>query len=310
MLYASDGGTVLYFNMSSTSDRENAPFNVVVPRQQEGDHPAEAGTRCPPDDPQLRILHHTRGRYLVVEKPADIRMDGAFINTVEKLTMRYLRKMDDTTVEGFAPRFVQRLDYATSGVLLIALGRAAAGVAAAQFERRQVHKEYIALVHGHIREGSLSQPIIIDAPIADGLPKGSYHMVIGDNKNPGRPSRTICIPIKHGEYHGAPITKVRLLPESGRRHQLRVHLAYRQWPIVGDATYAEKEDYAAFHSFIPPRMMLHAKRLEVRLAVDELFGRKSALRTAKLFKFDTGDPFDQGMDGLVWGEIVNEIDTA
>lgn len=269
--------------------------HVFTPRQQEGDHPAEAGTRTPPTNPHLHIIHHTCGRYLIVDKPADVRIDGDFVHTVEKLAMRYLKETDDVTVEGFGPRFVQRLDYATSGILLIALGRMAAGVAATQFERREVYKEYVALVHGHVCLPYVnSLPVImIDAPIADGLPRGSYHMVIGHDGNPGRPSRTTCIPIQLGEYRGAPVTKVRLLPESGRRHQLRVHLAHRGWPIVGDATYAGKDDRSAFGQFIPPRMMLHARRLRIRLAVDELLlGRKSGLRDAKPFEFDAGDPFE------------------
>lgn len=295
--------------MATEAESETIKQHILIPRQQEGDHPVEIGTRIPPTSPHLRIMHHTRGRYLIVGKPADVRIDGDFIHTVEKLAMRYLKDADDVTVEGFSPRFVQRLDYATSGTLLIALGRIAAGVAATQFERRDVYKEYVALVHGHLCSSQVDSlpTIMIDAPIADGLPRGSYHMVIGHDGNPGRPSRTTCIPIQLGEYRGVPVTKVRLLPESGRRHQLRVHLAYRGWPIVGDATYAEREDQSAFGQFIPPRMMLHARCLKVRLAVDEqLFGRKSALRTAKPFEFDAGDPFEH-IDGLQLWNITTKM---
>lgn len=268
---------------------------AIAPRQREGEYPPGDDTRKPPTNPELRVIYHRTGRYLVVNKPADVRMDGDFEHTVEKLALDHLRLVDDVNIIGFAPRFVQRLDYATSGVLLIALSRAAAGVAATQFERRQVRKEYIALVHGHVETNGGT--IIIDAPIADEIPKGSYRMEIGHERNPGRPSRTSCTPIQHGWLLGAPVSKVRLHPESGRRHQLRVHLAYKGWPIVGDATYAEGRDRSAFSNSIPTRMMLHAKSLSIRLAVDELFGRKSGLKSARAFTFDTGDPFTD-MDGL------------
>lgn len=270
---------------------------IVAPRQREGEYPADDNTRKPPKNPELRILHHTPGRYLVIDKPADVRMDGDFEHTVEKLALKHLKLVDDVNVSGFAPRFVQRLDYATSGVLLIALSRTAAGVAATQFEQREVRKEYVALVHGHVERPSDDGSIVIDAPIADGLPKGSYHMEIGGQENRGRPSRTVCTPVQHGLYFGAPVTKVRLQPESGRRHQLRVHLAHRSWPIVGDATYAIRQDCKAFPKMIPPRMMLHAKCLHVRLAVGQLYGRKSGLKTAQPFVFDAGDPF-VSMEGL------------
>lgn len=262
---------------------------TVTPRQREGEYPAQDKTRQPPENPQLRILHHTPGRYLCVNKPADVRIDGDFKHTVEKLALAYLNDgNDDTAVEGFSIRFIQRLDYATSGVILLGLSRAAAGVAATQFEKRQVHKEYVALVHGHITE----EEVIIDVPIADGLPQGSYHMQVGTEDHPGRPSRTRCVPLQYGTFNNAPVTKVQLIPHSGRRHQLRVHMAHIGMPIVGDATYAEKEDHDAFHPKIPHRMMLHAKSLHVRLAVGgHLYGRKSGLRTAKPFVFDGGDPF-------------------
>lgn len=278
---------------------------AFAPRQREGEYPADNDTRAPPRNPELRILHHTPGRYLVVSKPADVRMDGDFEHTVEKLALRHLKLVDDVNINGFAPRFVQRLDYATSGVLLIALSRIAAGVAATQFEQREVRKEYVALVHGHVDRPSDGGLIVIDAPIADGLPRGSYHMEIGSEGNNGRPSRTVCTPMQHGQYFGAPVTKVRLQPESGRRHQLRVHLAHRGWPIVGDATYASLQDYRAFPGMIPPRMMLHAKSLHVRLAIEQLYGRKSGLKTARPFVFDAGDPLE-GMEGLTLWDIVDK----
>lgn len=269
------------------------PPMALLPRQQEGDHPTTDNTRQPPANPVLHVLHHTPGRYLVVSKPFDVRMDGPFTHTVETLALSHLHTVDDPETPGFALRFVHRLDYATSGVLLIALGRAAAGVAATQFENRQVRKVYLALVHGHVHLPDGATTMEIDAPIANGLPDGAFHMMIGQPGREGRPSRTRMTVVAHGTYRGAPVSRVELEPLTGRRHQLRVHMVYAGWPIVGDATYAEKNDDAAFGAFVPPRMMLHARYLDIRLAVDELFGRKSGLRTARPFSFDAGDPFSE-----------------
>lgn len=288
---------------------------VVAPRQNQSDDTPTAGTRQPPSHPTLPVIHHTPARYLVVNKPPDVRIDGDFQHTVEKLALQYLQTHDNVHANGFSVRFIHRLDYATSGVILLGLGRVAAGVAATQFERRQVDKQYIALVHGHIplskgdrhgpqgaKDGESSESpgaLFIDDPIADGLPKGSYHMVVGHDGNEGRAARTVCTPLQLGEYRGRPVTKVCLKPETGRRHQLRVHLASRGWPIVGDATYAEVNDHHAFGDFIVPRMMLHARHLTIRLAVDELYGRKSGLRTAKPFEFEAEDPFThESLHGL------------
>lgn len=233
-----------------------------------------------------------------MNKPADVRIDGEFFHTVEKLALSYL-SLPSVNDSNCLIRFVQRLDYATSGVILLGLSRPAAGVAATQFERRQVRKEYVALVHGDLQtEG---EPLEIDVPIADGLPKGSYHMQVGNEDNEGRKSRTVCELIQRGLYHGKKVTKVRLIPETGRRHQLRVHMAHVGHPIVGDATYAEDSDLDAFQDFIPPRMMLHARKLSIRLAVNgHLYGRKSGLRTATPVDFDGGDPFvGEHLQGLL-----------
>lgn len=265
---------------SATMPTTTPAIPELPPRSKEGDHPADPLTRQPPLNPQLAILYHEPDRYIVITKPADVRIDGSFTHTVEKLLLSH-----HTPREQIFPRFVHRLDYATSGVLLIALTRVTASIAAAQFEKKTVVKVYLALVHGR-----LDRDITIDQPIADS--PGSFRMVVGDGNNPGRASVTECHPICNGFYNGSPVTKVRLFPRTGRRHQLRVHLAYAGFPIVGDATYVEENDWLA------PRMMLHAQRLEIGLPKGVVYGRKSASRNLERKVFDAGDCFAD-MDGLV-----------
>lgn len=85
--------------------------------------------------------------YLVISKPADVRMDGDFDVTVEKLLLYWKLQGINSTAN---MKWVHQLDYATSGCLCIALNRKAASVAALAFEQRRVKKKYLALVDGHV----------------------------------------------------------------------------------------------------------------------------------------------------------------
>jgi len=164
-------------------------------------------------------------------------------------------------------RFAHRLDYATSGVLCLALNRKACGAAGSLFESRAACKQYLALCYGHIKP----EGMMINAPVAPYkapqgqetmCPTGSdgakdFRMCIGDADNPGKDAQTEVKVIGHGTFMGKPISKVLLLPKTGRRHQLRVHMAHVGHAIVGDYTYCG--DGAA------PRMMLHAWSLALPL---------------------------------------------
>jgi 23S rRNA-/tRNA-specific pseudouridylate synthase len=81
--------------------------------------------------------------YCVIDKPHDVRMDGPFPVTVERLVAHWL-----SSQEG---KWVHQLDFATSGVLCIARNRHAAAAAAASFAQRQTKKEYVAVLQGHVR---------------------------------------------------------------------------------------------------------------------------------------------------------------
>ena len=116
--------------------------------------------------------------------------------------------------------------------------------------------------------------IIIHIPIAD--KEGEFSMCLGTPTNPGRRSETKLEILSYGSYLGKPVTKVRLYPITGRRHQLRVHLLSLGHPIVGDATYNTNYDERS------SRMMLHAHKLSINL------GDKY---TPSFVEADTVDPF-------------------
>lgn len=280
-----------------------------VPRAKEGDLPAlpiHSG-RLPPKNPHQRVLHYEAGRYAIVNKPADVRMDGDFTHTVEKLLA------DSVGISVTDIKFVHQLDYATSGVLMLGLSRVFAGMASVQFQRREIEKEYVALVHGHVMCEKGEDCIKFSEAIAgvtNGQGEKLFHMRAvqkGEEgkKEVGRAALTVAYPLSRGYYFGAKVTKIRLQPLSGRRHQLRVHCAIHGMPIVGDKTYCEDEGLFFERDFEPPRMMLHAMRLGLRLPAEgeRIYGRKSALRRARRVLFSTDDPFiEEEVCGLVFEE--------
>lgn len=130
----------------------------------------------------------------------------------------------------------------------------------------------------------------VDAPITNVT--GDFRMCIAETDDPqGKPSRTRVQVDSFGTFNGLPVTKCRLTPLTGRRHQLRLHMHLLGHPIVGDGTYtpaAERE-----HGELAPRMMLHARRL--KLTFDD--GRPPLAAEAP-------DPFPLSSDGTLEPVIV------
>ena len=143
---------------------------------------------------------------------------------------------------------VHRLDKEVSGVILFARNAEAHRFLNGEFERREVKKTYLALVHGAIEQNGG----VINAPIRE---FGSGRMGID-----GKSGKTAATEFKVYQRLKAGYTLVRAYPATGRRHQIRVHLYSIGHPIVGDRKYGEKALQAGF-----PRLMLHAMALEISL---------------------------------------------
>jgi 23S rRNA pseudouridine1911/1915/1917 synthase len=124
-----------------------------------------------------------------------------------------------------------------------------------QFKQRTVSKRYIALVHGHIQPPEA----LIDAPIGRD-PKHRKRMgVIPDGSRSGRGqpfTRPAQTRYKAAAYYTGPYTLLDCRPHTGRKHQIRVHLAYIGYPIVGDTVYGRRKDRAGL-----ARHFLHAAEL-------------------------------------------------
>ncbi len=139
-------------------------------------------------------------------------------------------------------RIVHRLDQATSGLVLIPLGYEPQKHLARQFEQREVHKRYVAVVGGVLAAdaGEVDLPLICD------WPNRPRQMV---DYNTGKAALTRYRVLSRG----ADCTRVELEPVTGRSHQLRVHMQALGHPILGDNLYATPEYLGA-----SDRLLLHA----------------------------------------------------
>ncbi len=193
----------------------------------------------PPDVP-LAILHRDEA-ILVVDKPAGLlSVPGKLAGREDCLIARIAAVIPQVLL-------VHRLDCDTSGVMLFALTKAAQGQLGKQFEHRQAKKTYVARIYGEMA-GDAGH---VDLPLCADWPSRPRQMV--DHVN-GRAAQTDWQVIGRSPAE----TRVRLMPLTGRSHQLRVHMATLGHPILGDPIYATGAALDA------PRMMLHAETLTIR----------------------------------------------
>ncbi|WP_100643756.1 bifunctional tRNA pseudouridine(32) synthase/23S rRNA pseudouridine(746) synthase RluA [Alteromonas facilis] len=193
----------------------------------------------PPTSPYLKFLYRDSD-VLVVEKPSGLlSVKGRAEAHFDSIQTRVMKVYPTASI-------VHRLDMATSGILLMALNKAANRELSRQFQQREVHKTYFARVFGHPQNdtGRIELPLICDWP---NRPK---QMV--DHEH-GKPSTTDYQVVKRDQYS----TLVQLSPITGRSHQLRVHMQALGHPILGDRLYAHAEALR-----VSPRLMLHAQSIE------------------------------------------------
>lgn len=190
----------------------------------------------PPQDP-IPVLHEDAD-LLVVEKPAGLlSVPGKDPAHADCLISR-LQARDPQTF------LLHRLDMDTSGVMVFARNKAAQRHLGLQFERRVLEKEYEALVSNPIaaEAGQIDAPLIVDWPNRP-LQKVCYET--------GKAALTKWHVIARIDQ----VTRVRLVPHTGRSHQLRVHLQSIGAPIIGDRFYKGRP---------AARLMLHSSRLKLR----------------------------------------------
>ena len=202
--------------------------------------------------PALKVVYED-DHLVVIDKPAGVAMHPG--QGRESGTLVDLLLMQYPQLSALEPRdrpgIVHRLDMDTSGLIVVGLTQDSTAALSDAIREREVVRKYIALVYG-IPE---RQAAIIDAPIGR------------DHANPtrqavdpyGRPARTRFAVVQSYQLGNLPLTLLQLKLETGRMHQIRVHLQSIGHPVVGDQTYRGRQRGTALK-----RQFLHAHRLELK----------------------------------------------
>jgi len=200
---------------------------------------------------------------LVVNKPADLvchpSKDGELSSLVGRVRL-HLRNEQQ-------PHLVNRLDRETTGLVLVAKNREVARALGKLWQGRQVCKEYLALVHGH----PATDRGVIDAPLGKDV---SSRVAIKDCvRADGAPSRTDYAVLQRLTRGSVAVSLLQVMPRSGRKHQIRIHLAHAGHPVVGDKLYGGDEDcYLA----LVERRLTPAQRAKLILPTHALHARSLA----------------------------------
>jgi len=209
---------------------------------------------------------------IAVNKPFDVRVDIPKAGSHKwSLEVSVADWFCDQCPECERVRLCHQLDHATSGVLILARNKKAAGQVQQTFEQRGAKKEYSALLRGHCK----FDKITVEERIAQD-PQDDFKMKIAKAPE-GRDARTEIEVVRRGYLRspaaarGQPVTLVRMFPYTGRRHQLRVHSEFVGHSIVGDYEYFGGERLRDSEGKILEgrevfRLCLHAARLQLPVA--------------------------------------------
>lgn len=202
--------------------------------------PAILPPLAPANPSGFKLIHADRS-LLVVSKPHRLlSVPGRGEDKQDCLIGRVQSEFPDALI-------VHRLDFDTSGLLVLARGKDMHRRLSILFQERAVDKRYVALVNGRLlpESGEVDLPLIVDWPNRP-LHKVDFEI--------GKPSLTRYRTFQYDEAQDC--TRVELVPETGRTHQLRVHMQSLGHPILGDPLYA-----CPISKNKADRLLLHAESL-------------------------------------------------
>jgi tRNA pseudouridine65 synthase len=251
----------------------------------------------------LRILYQDE-HIVAVDKPSGMLVHRSFLDKHE--TVFVMQTLRDMLGQHVFP--VHRLDRPTSGVLLFALSSDVARLLGEQQEQKHWHKYYLAVVRGFMMQGGE-----LDYALKEELDKIADKFS-RDDKAPQQaitryqPLLQVELPIAVSKYPAARYSLVALQPITGRKHQLRRHLAHLRYPIVGDTSHGDGKHNALFkQQFNCRRLLLIAKQLQLVHPVSgEILCLSAGLNELEPLFRQFGWPTDESYYQQQFAELFSE----
>lgn len=221
--------------------KENDVIEVeLIQKQSENIIPEDIPLDIMYEDADIIIVNKPKG---MVVHPANGNYSGTMVNSLMNSHKDNLSSINGV----IRPGIVHRIDKDTSGILVVAKNDNAHKKLSEQFKVHSIKRRYVALVKGIIKENNIT----IDKPIGRSV-KDRKKMAVTDKNS--RNAITHISVLKR--FYNANVTLVEAELETGRTHQIRVHMAYLHHPLVGDEVYGKKDS-----KFKVSGQMLHAKYL-------------------------------------------------
>ena len=204
---------------------------------------------APPCHDQIEILYQDESLVLINKPSGLLSLSGKNPQNLDSVHHRLVQQFPGCTL-------IHRLDFGTSGLMVIARNKAINAALCQQFSQRTVTKVYSALLCGHLdhNEG------VIDAAIAKDPALFPLMSICAIHGKPARSGYHVIERFYHKLEDGRslPLTRVQLTPETGRTHQLRIHCQQLGHPILGCDLYGGRLLPGTEQA---PRLMLHASEL-------------------------------------------------
>jgi tRNA pseudouridine32 synthase/23S rRNA pseudouridine746 synthase len=204
---------------------------------------------APPCHEQIETLYQDEHLVLINKPTGLLSLSGKNPQNLDSVHHRLVQEFPGCTL-------VHRLDFGTSGLMVIARNKAINAALCQQFSQRTVTKIYSALLCGHVSDNEG----VIDAAIAKDPALFPLMSICAINGKPARSGYRVIERFYHEREDGTllPLTRVQLTPETGRTHQLRIHCQQLGHPILGCDLYGGRLLPGTEET---PRLMLHASEL-------------------------------------------------
>lgn len=205
----------------------------------------------PLDPAREGVLVYDDAHVVVIDKPSGVnsvpyeeREQGTAMDLIRGAWRRQGKKASDTPLH-----IVHRIDRATSGLLMFAKTKRAELELAMQLRKHECHRRYLCVAHGHVAGGTIESYLVPDR--GDGL-RGSARFA-------GQGKRAVTHVDVLAQGDRAALCRVQL--ETGRTHQIRIHLAEAGHPLVGEEVYKRDFENRGGRLLPATRLLLHAAEL-------------------------------------------------